>query len=242
MTWVIIFVGVIIIIFFLTKSGNLRFWLLTKKEPEKALQFFISNDCWHIGNSRPFGDWVGPFSFFINDNRIKVYGKQGKYQKKQKEFIKSIRNAKHLEKSKYKYGFYDFYMDKYNIPYHEFIRYIIEMGNGEIDMRSCAEFLKVGIHYMWDFHLLLSLVRDVRKQINNDGNCDTYTVRNKACKKFEKYASKRKYSKILSNQNYYGAFFMFVSYGFIPELEKKIVFEIIDKNTNHLSHSYWWGN
>lgn len=98
MKWILIIVMAIAVVFyFLTKSGNHKFWKLVNKYPLQAYDFFINNDCWlviHPGDnvSKPStGDWTGPFFVVIQGiGRLKIYGRTGAFKQKQAEFEKQF--------------------------------------------------------------------------------------------------------------------------------------------------------
>jgi len=99
MKWIIIILFALTAIYFLVKSGNNKFWQLVNKNQFAAYDFFINNDCWfviHPGEKleKPSnGNWSGPFFVPIPGiGRLKVYGKENEFEKKQQEFIEMIEN------------------------------------------------------------------------------------------------------------------------------------------------------
>lgn len=97
MKWILIVVLIVVLLYFLAKSGNQKFWKLVNKYPLEAYNFFMDNDCWfviHNGESidKPStGEWTGPFFVIIPTiGRIKIYGKTGFFEVKQKEFIRQF--------------------------------------------------------------------------------------------------------------------------------------------------------
>lgn len=96
MKWILLTVIAIVIFFyFLTKSGNNKFWKLVNKYPTQAYDFFVNNDCWFIihpgeNKMKPSSeDWTGPFFIIVPGiGKLKIYGKFGEFEQKQEEFIK----------------------------------------------------------------------------------------------------------------------------------------------------------
>lgn len=97
MKWFIIIGIVIVVLYFIFKSGNDKFWKTVNKYPLDAYEFFIKNDCWFVIHPNEFkskpkdGDWTGPFFVPVPGiGRLKIYGKTNEYEKKQEEFIEMI--------------------------------------------------------------------------------------------------------------------------------------------------------
>lgn len=98
MKWIIIILISFVILYFLVKNGNDKFWKLVSKRQFEAYDFFIKNDCWfviHPGEKieKPSdSNWIGPFFVIIvGIGRLKIYGKKGCYEKKQEEFIQNLK-------------------------------------------------------------------------------------------------------------------------------------------------------
>lgn len=94
----IIIVAIIVVFYFLPKSGNNTFWKLVNKYPLQAYDFFINNDCWFVihpwdNTTKPLtGNWTGPFFVVIQGiGKLKIYGKKGAFEQKQKEFEKQFK-------------------------------------------------------------------------------------------------------------------------------------------------------
>ena len=97
MKWFIIIGIVIVVLYFIFKSGNDKFWKTVNKYPLDAYEFFIKNDCWFVIHPNEFkskpkdGDWTGAFFVPVPGIGIlKIYGKTNEYKKKQEEFIEMI--------------------------------------------------------------------------------------------------------------------------------------------------------
>lgn len=97
--WIIIIPIVVVLIFFLIKSGNDKFWKCVNKHPTEAYDFFTSNDCWFVihpneSKTKPNkGNWSGPFFVPIPGiGRLKIYGKENEFEIKQQEFISEMEN------------------------------------------------------------------------------------------------------------------------------------------------------
>ena len=81
--------------------GKPKFWKLTRKYPDQALQFFQENpDTWMVFYEKPEGgyrahapsaEWDGPFRISvpsISTQLFVVYGRTGKYEAAQEEFVR----------------------------------------------------------------------------------------------------------------------------------------------------------
>lgn len=94
MYWILIIGAVFLVIVILVKLGNNEFWQTANKNPLIAYSFFLTNDCWFVINpledkSKPTdGEWLGPFFLLVpHVGRVKIYGKKGEIEQKQKEFL-----------------------------------------------------------------------------------------------------------------------------------------------------------
>ena len=99
MKWFIIIGIAIVFLYFMIKKGNDKFWKYVNKNPMEAYDFFMKNDCWFVIHPNEFkskpkdGDWSGPFFVPVPGiGRLKVYGKEDEFEKKQQEFIEMIEN------------------------------------------------------------------------------------------------------------------------------------------------------
>lgn len=90
--------------FLIVRNGNLSFWQLVAKYPSVALGFFLKNEeAWFVDAGSldqdksilKIGEWDGPFQLMMpnmNNKMMKVFGKVGKYEESQKEFINLVKN------------------------------------------------------------------------------------------------------------------------------------------------------
>jgi hypothetical protein len=97
MDWFIIIGIAIVLLYFMMKKGNDKFWKYVNKNPLEAYYFFMNNECWFVIHPNEFksrpkdGNWTGPFFVPIPGiGRLKVYGKEAEFKKKQQEFIEMI--------------------------------------------------------------------------------------------------------------------------------------------------------
>ena len=99
MKWFIIVGIAIAFLYFVKKKGNDKFWKYVKKNPIEAYDFFMNNDCWFVIHPNEFkskpteGNWSGPYLVLVPGiGRLKIYGKEEEFEKKQQEFIEMIEN------------------------------------------------------------------------------------------------------------------------------------------------------
>jgi len=98
--WYVV-LGVVGIGMFSHFIGSPNFWKLTRKHPERALQFFENNtDVWMVFYEKPAegysahapkSEWDGPFRISVpsvSNQLLVVYGRTDKYEASQKEFVR----------------------------------------------------------------------------------------------------------------------------------------------------------
>ncbi len=97
MKYVIIVLILIVLLYIFANRGNNKFWQLVNKNQMIAYDFFVNNDCWFVihpweNKEKPTdGEWVGPFYVpIIGIGKLKIYGKKGYFEKKQKEFCQKF--------------------------------------------------------------------------------------------------------------------------------------------------------
>ena len=101
MNWIVIVAVIVSLFFYLTRDGTSKFWKLVNRNPQKAYNFFIGNDCWYVihpgeNKTKPkIGQWSGPFFVIIPEiGRIKIYGRDSDFELKQQEFINQLSDKK----------------------------------------------------------------------------------------------------------------------------------------------------
>ena len=103
MEWIVLIAiaGYLYYRFVIVKSGNLNFWKVVNRHPEKAYAFFQSNNSFVVFNGEPSGgyranlpedEWDGPFRLYVPSQGrfVIIYGQVPEYQIAQEHFIKSL--------------------------------------------------------------------------------------------------------------------------------------------------------
>jgi hypothetical protein len=97
MKWLIIIGIASVFLYFILKKGNDKFWKYVNNNPFKAYEFFMNDDCWLVIHPNEYkskpkdGGWSGPFFVPVPGiGRLKIYGKEGEFEKRQQEFIEMI--------------------------------------------------------------------------------------------------------------------------------------------------------
>jgi len=81
------------------RPGRLSFWRLAGKNPDKAYDFFMSEDCWRVfigelpldyRNEIPEDQWHGPFLLGVPklNEFVNIFGRIGEYEASQERFMK----------------------------------------------------------------------------------------------------------------------------------------------------------
>jgi hypothetical protein len=86
--------GVIAYLYLKSRRPSSRFWQAAAKYPEAAYQWFTSENCWHIGESRPSDDWIGPFHLYVPSvgQMIRIYGRQPDFEQSQQDFLTKVKD------------------------------------------------------------------------------------------------------------------------------------------------------
>lgn len=99
MTYLLIFIGVAILLYFLMRSGNLDFWKVANQNANQAYDLFINDDCWvviHPNETKPdLKGYTGPFKFVVpklGNTTITVYGKSDCFEESQKAFLNKYKH------------------------------------------------------------------------------------------------------------------------------------------------------
>lgn len=95
-------VGVVLYLYaaFILDSGNVEFWALAAKHPDRAFRHISTSPAWHVFPSTappnfaeafPPEDWVGPFRLNVPGiGRVEFMGRVAQYEESENEFVRTL--------------------------------------------------------------------------------------------------------------------------------------------------------